>query len=41
MMIFSATHVKCQLIETFDMEEFLKHMARQRLVGANDTNPTN
>ena len=40
MMIFSDTHVKCQLIDALDMEEQIKHMARQRLVGANDTNPT-
>jgi len=34
-MIFTATHVKCQLIDSIDMEKHLKHMARQRRVGAN------
>lgn len=27
------THVMCQLIDTLDMETYLKHMARQRRVG--------
>jgi hypothetical protein len=34
-MIFTATHVKCQLIDSIDMEKHLKYMARQRRVGAN------
>ena len=34
-MVFSDTHVKCQLTGLLGMEEFLKHMARQRRVGAN------
>ena len=38
-MVFSHTRVKCQLIEALDMEEFLKHMARQRRVGANGKVP--
>jgi hypothetical protein len=36
---FYRAHVKCQLIDALDMEEQIKHMARQRLVGANDTVP--
>ena len=35
MMKFSDTHVKCQLIESLDMEKHLEYMARQRRVGAN------
>ena len=39
-MNFSDTHVKCQLIDTIDMEKYIKHMARQRRVGANGKVPT-
>ena len=34
-MLFTDTHVKCQLIETLDLEIYLENMARQRRVGAN------
>lgn len=33
-MIFSDAHVMCQLIDALDMEKHIKHMARQRRVGA-------
>lgn len=40
-MIDYDTHVMCQLIDALDMEEQTKHMARQRLVGANGKVPAN
>jgi hypothetical protein len=33
-MIVYDTHVMCQLIDALDMEKRIKHMARQRRVGA-------
>jgi hypothetical protein len=33
-MIVYDTHVMCQLIDALDMEKCIKHMARQRRVGA-------
>ncbi len=34
-MRFHHIRVKCQLIDAFDMEKYIKHMARQRHVGEN------
>jgi hypothetical protein len=33
---FYVTHVECLRIEKIDAQEYTKHMARQRCVGASD-----
>ena len=34
-MTISVTHVMCQRVDSIDVKKHIKHMARQRCVGAN------